>query len=150
MQVGGREQVLEGYGWTMLPGLYPTGKALELDVSYKVFLKLLRGCKKVALANVGCPHLDGDAAGLHPSETVQCWNAIVSQSEQLNYIAVSATLLSCIVCPCASKVLQQPTCACLAIEPSLIAYRRYAIEHGGLLCQPAAASMMPAARHESY
>ena len=36
LQVGGREQILEGYGWKMLPGLYPTGKALELDVSYKV------------------------------------------------------------------------------------------------------------------
>lgn len=34
-QVGHREQVLEGFGWTMLPGLYPTGKSLELDVSYK-------------------------------------------------------------------------------------------------------------------
>ena len=36
MQVAHREQVLEGCGWKMLPGLYPTGKSLELDVSYKV------------------------------------------------------------------------------------------------------------------
>ena len=35
-QVGHREQVLEGSGWKMLPGLFPTGKPLELDVSYKV------------------------------------------------------------------------------------------------------------------
>ena len=35
-QVGHREQVLEGGGWKMLPGLFPIGKALELDVSYKV------------------------------------------------------------------------------------------------------------------
>ena len=36
-QVGHREQVLEGSGWKMLPGLFPTGKPLELDISYKVF-----------------------------------------------------------------------------------------------------------------
>ena len=35
-QVGHREQVLEGSGWKMLPGLFPSGKPLELDVSYKV------------------------------------------------------------------------------------------------------------------
>ena len=37
-QVAHREQVLEGCGWKMLPGLYPTGKSLELDVSYKVII----------------------------------------------------------------------------------------------------------------
>ncbi|DBA92091.1 hypothetical protein WJX77_006602 [Trebouxia sp. C0004] len=35
VEVAHREQVLEGCGWKMLPGLYPTGKSLELDVSYK-------------------------------------------------------------------------------------------------------------------
>ena len=36
-----REQVLEGLGWKMLPGLYPTGKPLEVDVSYKASKLLL-------------------------------------------------------------------------------------------------------------
>ena len=30
--------MLEGFGWKTLPGLYPTGKVVELDVSYKVSL----------------------------------------------------------------------------------------------------------------
>lgn len=42
-QVGHREQVLEGFGWKMLPGLYPTGKPLEVDVSYKARKSLLSG-----------------------------------------------------------------------------------------------------------
>ena len=46
LQVGGREQILEGYGWKMLPGLYPTGKALELDVSYKVSAIALVSCQR--------------------------------------------------------------------------------------------------------
>ncbi|KAL3146282.1 3',5'-cyclic-nucleotide phosphodiesterase pde1 [Trebouxia sp. C0010 RCD-2024] len=31
VEVGHREQVLDGFGWKMLPGLYPTGKSLEVD-----------------------------------------------------------------------------------------------------------------------
>lgn len=42
-QVGRREQVLEGLGWKMLPGLYPTGKPLDVDVSYKASKLLLSG-----------------------------------------------------------------------------------------------------------
>lgn len=39
--MGQREQILEGFGWKMLPGLYPTGKPLEVDVSYKASKLLL-------------------------------------------------------------------------------------------------------------
>lgn len=36
VQHSGREQVLQGFGWKMLPGVFPTGKPLNMDVSYKV------------------------------------------------------------------------------------------------------------------
>ena len=33
--------MLQGFGWKMLPGVFPTGKPLNMDVSYKVSVAIL-------------------------------------------------------------------------------------------------------------
>lgn len=80
--------MLEGGGWKMLPGLYPTGKSLELDVSYKVKANKLHAAHAYALQlkslsyhfmHVTCASLTRKRAAAHVAGSPAAVGMLLSQ-----------------------------------------------------------------------